>query len=171
MLFSSLNNLPPEPLGKTTYAWDYKPPATMRVLPWLGMAAIAGLAALAYFGLGRDLGPLHRYAEILIYAALPLLSILLPRAMAMSRTRYYEFRERGFVIHHGKLDRPYPGTGWAWWKDFDRAELADKGIKIFPKKPLLRRVYFRCSSNRLTVYSHVSAKIAEFRYANLGQGR
>ena len=171
MLFSSLNNLPPEHLGKTTYQWEYKPSLTTRILAWLGLAAIAGLVAVVFFGYERQAGPLRRYVDILLYMALPLISILLPRAMALSRTRYYEFREHGLVIHLGKMDKPYPGTGWAKWKDFDRAELAENGVKIFSKKPLSRRVYLRCASNRLTVYTHVSAKIAEYRYADLGRGR
>ena len=171
MLFSSLNNLPPEQLGQTTYQWDYTPPPATRIMAWVGLAAILAIVALAYFGFARDYAPLKGYIDILIYAALPLFSILLPRAIAMSRTRYYEFRDRGFVIHLGKLDKAHAGTGWALWKDFERAELADKGIKIFPKKPFLRRVYLHCESNRLTVYSLVAAKIAEFRYIDLSRSR
>ncbi len=167
MLFSSLRNLPSPPLGLTFYEWQVKPFWRQRLF-WLAMfAALVGLLAWIYFYGGKDLKFLQRYIEILFYMALPVLSMILPRLILSWKTRFFEFRDYGLVIHYGKPDQQQPGAGWAYWKDYDRVELGETTVNLFPKKPLLRALKLPCPDNRLTIYAYASEKIAQFRYRPL----
>ncbi|RMD95702.1 MAG: hypothetical protein D6814_12800 [Calditrichaeota bacterium] len=167
MLFSSLRSLPPAKLGRVFYEWEYKPGLRARLVWWIALAGVLLVILYVYLFPGRENKAFQHYAEVLFYVALPIFSILFPRAILAWKTRYYLMQEYGFTIHFGELDKPQPGSGWAYWQDFDRVELFDRGVKIFPKKFFLRKVTVPCPKNRTTVYSFVSEKIAQFRYHNM----
>lgn len=164
MLFSSLKPLPAEELGKLSYSWVYKPSVFKSMLLWLVIGSAILALAFLYFILGREHPEYRSYIRTIAYLALLLYSVILPRLWAASKRRRYEVRDEGFIIYIGDSEKAQTGAGWAYWHEFDRAELNDIGVKIFPHKTLLRSVLLPCDTNRLSVYSMVSVKIAESRY-------
>ncbi len=163
MIFPSLKSLPVQPLGRKFYEWEYEPPWSKKLVWVLPIALLVGLWAYLYF---TDPGDhfLKRYAEPISYSILSLLSIFVPLAGAAWRKKVYTFFDYGFAIHYGTMKKQQQGGGWSYWKEFERAELRDDSVRLFPKKPLYRTVSLYCPNNRMSVYTHVSQKIAEARY-------
>ncbi len=164
MLFSSLNNLPAPGLGKKFYTWQVRASLVTRLKWVFAIVALLALVAAVLVGRGGLFDFFRNYRDLILYSAVPLLSILFPRAVLAWRVRYYELHQYGFVVHFGKPNTMQPGAGWSYWKNYDRAELTDTEVILYPKKPLLRAMKFPCSDNRMTVYIYVSERIAEARY-------
>lgn len=164
MIFPSVRAFPAAQLGKALLQWEHKPSYVKSLL--IGGGIMAGFVALIlfFFLSPEQFDFLRSYANILIYVAVPIISFLFGKLILMTRQKAYVLHERGFVVFYGELSDQDKAGNWAPWHDFDRAELQDEGVKIFPKKPLQQSFFFPCTQNRLNAYGIVSGQIAQHRY-------
>lgn len=164
MILPSLRSLPAGNLGRRLYEWDHKPPFTKNLLVGGAIMAII-IGAIYWFVYSEDrFDFLRQYSGLLVYIAVPLLSYFLGKVISATRLRRFALHERGFFVYYGKMENKKVATSWAPWADFDRAELLDNGVKLFPKNPLQQSVMLYCETNRMNVYGLVSSQIAQHRY-------